>query len=157
MENPIKLIYKFNNDAGLLANGYDDFLESSFQIEEALEGFDLTDLCSELNLTETLGPKDVSRVLLNTLGSTKDNPFKEYPKVPDVDRLDKACDAVIYAVGSMAKLGLNPHQITKALNVVMHANQAKLHMPTDQYGKLCKPEGFVPPEDKLQLILDERS
>jgi hypothetical protein len=57
----------------------------------------------------------------------------------------------------MAKLGLDPQQITKALNIVMHANQAKLFMPTDQHGKLCKPEGFIPPEDKLQLILDERT
>ena len=37
--NFIEDIYSFNEKAGLLENGYDDFLESSFQIEEALEGF----------------------------------------------------------------------------------------------------------------------
>ena len=40
MLNPIKRITQFNQDAGLLGKGYDDFLESSFQIEEALEGFE---------------------------------------------------------------------------------------------------------------------
>ena len=35
----VQQIYDFNKQAGLLEKGYDDFLESSFQIEEALEGF----------------------------------------------------------------------------------------------------------------------
>ena len=37
--NFIQQIYDFNQQAGLLDKGYDDFPESSFQIEEALEGF----------------------------------------------------------------------------------------------------------------------
>ena len=38
MLNPIKEIVKWQRDAGNAAKPYDDFLESSFQIEEALEG-----------------------------------------------------------------------------------------------------------------------
>ena len=34
MENPIKLIHKFNKEAGLIDQGYDDFLESSFQLRK---------------------------------------------------------------------------------------------------------------------------
>ena len=162
MNNPIKEIYRFNQQAGLLKNGYDDFLESSFQIEEALEGFGnlnklytntsvgnskLAELSSSMDLP-LVDAKLVSRVITDQAGTFSGT---------DVDRLDKACDAVVFAVGSMAKLGLNPQQITKALNVVMKANFQKLSMPKDEHGKLTKPENFVGPEADLQKILDERS
>lgn len=150
MINPIKQIYDFNHKAGLTERGYDDFLENSFQIEEALEGFDLTDLDMHLHGDGSQVPltaKDMSRsILLHCKGT-----------LSDVDRLDKACDAVIFAVGSMTKLGLNPQQITKALNTVMQCNLAKLDMHKDEFGKITKPANFVGPEAKLQAILDERS
>lgn len=153
MQNPIKQIVKFNEQAGLLEKGYDDSLEASFQIEEALEGFTgLVELGSLLNsLTDS--PKDISREIVYLVQESDTT-------IPDVDRLDKACDAVVFAVGSMAKLGLNSQQITKALNVVMQANTAKLQCPKDSHGKLCKPDDFdekYAPEPKLQAILDERN
>ena len=144
MENPIKLIHKFNKEAGLLDQGYDDFLESSFQIEEALEGFDLSTLPNQIGGE---GPKGTSRQICKPLTYTG----------TDVDRLDKACDAVVFAVGSMAKLGLNPQEITKALNVVMHKNFEKLGAPKDEFGKQLKPEGWTGPEPELQKILLNRS
>jgi hypothetical protein len=153
MENPIKLIYKFNREAGLLDQGYDDFLESSFQIEEALEGFNLRWLIRDLHdddLMDDANAKQVSRSIIQSA-------TEEVTNISDVDRLDKACDAVVFAVGSMAKLGLNPQEITKALNVVMHKNFEKLHCPKDEFGKLTKPVDFVGPEPELQLILDARS
>lgn len=151
MENPIKLIYKFNKEAGLLDRGFDDALESSFQIEEALEGFEsLADLGKLFHLTPLEStPKQLSRDIVATA-------HKRNHEISDVERLDKACDAVVFAVGSMSKLGLNPQQITKALNTVMQANLAKLNMPRDSHGKLTKPPGFVGPEPELQKILDER-
>jgi len=150
MRNPIKDIIKFNKDANLLGKGYSDALESSFQIEEALEGFDgLDKICEQLmgpdHPTEKM-PKEISRYLMKNVEFTGS----------DVDRLDKACDAIVFAVGSMAKLGLNYQQIVRALNAVMKSNQAKLAMPKDEYGKLMKPDDFVGPEPELQKILDER-
>jgi len=136
MENPIKSIVAFNKKAGLLDNGYNDFLEASCLIEEAFEGFDHLGNYSA---------KDRARLLMedaNFLGT-------------NVDRLDKACDATVFAIGSMAKLGLNAQEITKALNIVMKANNQKLGMPKDEYGKLQKPDNFNPPEPQLQLLLDE--
>jgi len=163
MENPIKRIVKFNQDAGLIEGGYDDFLESSFQIEEALEGFSFVhELGIDLNLECTdddrLTPKDVSRAIVSraiaTLESLDGTSTPE--TLQDVDRLDKACDAVIFAVGSMSKLGLNAQQITQALNIVIDANQAKLKCPKDEFGKIIKPIDFVGPEPKLQALLDKR-
>jgi len=150
MLNPIKEIYKFNQQAGLLGKGYDDFLESSFQIEDALEGFNLDVLPTLLSMAPEDGipsPKTISRkIIWHTNGHT----------MTDVDRLDKACDAVVFAVGSMAKLGLNHHEITKALNIVMSANFAKLGAPKDTFGKQLKPEGWTGPEPELQKLLDAR-
>ena len=156
MENPVKAIYKFQKDAGLLDKDYDDFLESSFQIEEALEGLrDLPYLATRLHpdgefYEKNATPKECARQITRLAMTDDKTPLS------DVDRLDKACDAVVFAIGSMAKLGLNPHQITKALNVVNYHNRQKLSMAKDEHGKLLKPEGFVGPEPELQKILDER-
>ena len=100
MQNPIKRIVQFNQKAGLLEQGYDDFLESSFQIEEALEG-----LPSVANLAEVVNaksdkPKDVARKIVEIAN--------DGPSPSDIERLDKACDAVVFAIGSMLNLAL-PH------------------------------------------------
>ena len=158
-------IYDFNLKAGLLDKPYNDFLESSFQIEEALEGFDpnrlrrlyslLTSLTKSVELSEEFDvtPKDVSREVVARVNksTTGDN------NIPDVERLDKAIDALVFAVGSMAKLKLTPEQITRAISVVTQANLQKLSMPKDEFGKLTKPADFVGPEVQLQSILDERN
>ena len=153
----VQQIYDFNKQAGLLEKGYDDFLESSFQIEEALEGFgDLPYLQVRLHsegkhYEELCNPKEISRQIIR-LAEMDSKPTN----IPDVDRLDKACDAVVFAIGSMAKLGLTPAQIVEAMHIVTEANLQKLSMPKDEHGKLTKPANFVGPETKLQAILDKR-
>ena len=155
MLNPIKEIVKWQRDAGNAAKPYDDFLESSFQIEEALEGFtDLFELAKVLSRSDKItvkseSPKDLSRAII-ALAST------EYDDISNVERLDKACDAIIFAIGSMTKLGLDHHAITKALNIVNDANKAKLGMSRDAEGKLLKPDNWekYSPEPLLQKLLD---
>ena len=122
MLNPIKEIVKWQRDAGNAAKPYDDFLESSFQIEEALEGYEI-----EYGFTVDLDtPKEMSRTIVRAQG-----PFIG----TDVDRLDKACKAAIIAIGSMTKLGLEPHDIAKALCLQLDKENRK---------------------DKLKEILDKR-
>ena len=151
----IEQIYTFNKSAGLLDKPYSDFLESSFQIEEALEGFSGLSVLQNLLIEEPIDgyskakAKDLSRAIV-TLVNQDD-------VLLDVDRLDKACDAVVFAFGSMFKLGLTPEQAARAVSVVMSANQAKLSMPKDAHGKLTKSPNFIGPEEKLQQILDERN
>ena len=154
MENPIKLIHKFNKEAGLLDKGYDDFRESSFQVEEALESFEMSSLIEKLGIDPSSSPEDVSRETLRLCVSDTE---KSGATISDVDRLDKACDAVVFAVGSMSKLGLNPQQITKALNEKKKKNFEKLHCPKDEFGKLTKPDSFIPPQEELQKLLNERT
>ena len=140
-------IYDFNLKAGLLDQPYSDFLESAFQIEEALEGHDLANATISI-VTTNHTASGISRELLNQFG---------VKTIPDVDRLDKAIDALVFAVGSMSKLKLTPEQITRAISVVTQANLQKLSMPKDEFGKLTKPADFVGPEVQLQSILDERN
>ena len=140
----IDAIYQFNEQAGLLEQGYNDFSESAYQIEEALEGYEIAQ-----GFTVHLDtPKEMSRTIVRAQG-----PFIG----TDVDRLDKAIDAIVFAVGSIAKLGLTPPQIREAIEIVTTANLQKLSMPKDEFGKLTKPANFVGPETKLQELLDRRS
>lgn len=154
MTNIIQQVYDFNVKADLLSKGYSDTLESAFQIEEALEGFpNISAVYHLLNTTEEISNKtarDTSRAIVHI--ASLDSTFQ----ISDVDRLDKACDAIVFAIGSMAKLGLTPSQIEQALNIVTSANLQKLDMPKDDHGKLTKPADFVGPEVELQKILDER-
>ena len=80
-----------------------------------------------------------------------------YPtQLTDVERLDKACDAIIFAFGYIFKLGLTPEQASRALSIVMAANMQKLTMPRDSYGKQMKNPNFVGPETALSKLLAER-
>ena len=157
MLNPIKEIYNWQKAAGNLDKPYDDFLESSFQIEEALEGFNsleyLGKLLTEDEMCTESDPKILSRMVVN---AALDTELSGYEDITDVDRLDKACDAIIFAIGSMTKLGLDHHAITKALNIVNDANKAKLGMSRDSEGKLLKPDNWekYSPEPLLQKLLD---
>lgn len=153
MENPIKSIVAFNKKAGLLDDGHDDAFESSMIIEEALEGYDLVDLAEMLD-SDDCTPKGMSRKIIDIAENCQSS---MYPNViTEVQSLDKAVDQFIFAVGSMAKLGLSPQQITQAVNIVMKANNTKLGQPKDSRGKLMKPENFVGPEPELQALLDRR-
>lgn len=160
MSNPIHQIYEFNQKAGLLDKPYSDFLESSFQVEEALEGFDcLYVLAKYVNLDPTTPklPREIARKVVSIAqDGVSPDPSNPPKPLPDLDRLDKALDAIVFAFGSIFKLGLTPEQALRALSAVMQANLQKLSMPKDSHGKLTKPADFVGPESQLQLILKER-
>ena len=159
MENTVKAICQFNDKAGLSNRPFDDKLEASFLIEEALEDFDRLDILAEILSKNTLGvevksssPKDISRAI--TAIALSDNCV-----VSDRDRFDKHIDAYVYTTGAMRKLKLTPQQIEAGILVVNQANLKKLGAPKDEHGKLTKPEGWeqFAPEAKLQAILDKRT
>ena len=145
-------IYEFNKLAGLLDQPLDDYREASFLIEESLEGFDLQMLAHFIHSEPT--PKAVSRSIVTYCRESQSG---MYPTVlTDVERLDKAIDAAVFAFGYIYKLGLTPDQAARAVSAVMQANKQKLTMPRDSFGKLLKPDSFEGPEAKLQRILEER-
>lgn len=159
MENTVKAICQFNDKAGLSQRDFNDRLESSFLIEESLEGFDRLDILAEILSKNTLGvkvlsssPKDISRAITAIAMSDE-------CVVSDKDRFDKHIDAYVYTTGAMRKLKLTPQQIESGILVVNQANLKKLGAPKDEHGKLTKPEGWeqYAPEAKLQAILDKRT
>lgn len=146
--NVLKTIYRFNDEAGLLEAGYSDERECAFPIEEALEGFINIALANVLNLNNLASPKDISRKIIN---------YTVNPNlISDVDRMDKHLDTIVFAFGSLFKLGLTPQQAIRGLEVVMAANMKKLTAGKDEHGKQKKNDDFVGPEVELQKILDER-
>ena len=159
MENTVKAICQFNDKAGLSQRDFNDRLESSFLIEESLEGFDRLDILAEILSKNTLGvkvlsssPKDISRAITAIAMSDE-------CVISDRDRFDKHIDAYVYTTGAMRKLKLTPQQIEAGIIVVNQANLKKLGAPKDEHGKLTKPEGWeqFAPEAKLQAILDKRT
>ena len=130
------------------AGDYNDIKEAAYQIEEALEGFDLFDMQntirSDFNGEDT--PKEWSRLIVNSTDGS-------YMK--DVDRFDKHIDSIYFNIGSLHKLGLTPYQIVEGLQVVHNANLQKSGTK-DSQGKVIKPSNFVNPESQLQKILDNR-
>ena len=153
MSDFITEIYEFNKLAGLLDQPLDDYREASFIIEEALEGFDLQKLAHFLH-SDGQTPKTVARSIVTYCRESQSG---MYPTaLTDVERLDKACDAAVFAFGYMFKLGLTPEQAMRAMSIVMAANRQKLTMPRDSFGKLMKSDNFVEPTEKLQKLLEER-
>ena len=153
MTNPIKNIYRFNQEAGLLDKGYYDARECAYPVEEMLEGFNIEETARGFGLPAHIEatPKNLSRYILASV--MEETRFS----LPDVDRFDKHLDAIVFNFGSLFKLGLTPQQVMKGLSVVMQANMQKLRAGQDSEGKQLKPKDFVGPEKQLQKILDERS
>ena len=152
MSDFVTEIYEFNKLAGLLDQPLDDYREASFIIEEALEGFDLQKLSHFLHSNDQQ-PKTVARSIVTYCRESQSNMYPT--ELTDVERLDKAVDAAVFAFGYMFKLGLTPEQASRAMSIVMAANKQKLTMPRDSFGKLMKNHDFTEPEAELQLLLEE--
>ena len=76
-----------------------------------------------------------------------------------VQLVDKYVDAIIYAVGSLGKMGLTHQDISAAINIVTEANMKKTLNPVyDDDGKLLKPADWdkYDPEYKLLNLIDKR-
>ena len=166
MENPIKSIYKFNKEAGLLEAGYNHLREPAFLIEEAIESFNTPEYLYNLltGKAETFmdnikneSPKELSRAIIRAVYSED----LSGSQISDLEIFDKHIDAFIYTVGSMAKLGLSPQQIEAGIAVVMHSNFKKIGSKKDSEGKQLKPDNWPEIEAeqvrKLQEILDKRA
>lgn len=151
MRNPLQAIVSFNEKAGLLKEPFNDKKESAYLIEEALESFDVSYLgkiiCLEPNKIDS--PKEVARGLIANTLPLQDLLAKEHI-------VDKYLDAVVFAVGALAKMGLSHQDITHLLNVVTDCNMKKLTVGTDSEGKQLKPDNWVGPEEKIKAYLNSK-
>ena len=152
MENSLKAVHAWQHASGNVAKGYDAKREAAFQIEEALEELDSTDVLVKIltdagvNVVDN-SPKEISRAIVSIAHSGRE--------IKKVKALDKHIDSIIFDIGSIAKLGLSPQELNKAILIVNRANQQKLvNASFDSENKLNKPDNFVCPEMELQKLLD---
>ena len=154
MTNIIQGIYDFNEAAGLLGKGMDSFMETAYILEEAVEGYEDVFNMPEDPKAPVVTARSWAVGFLNQVKDAKE--ARNLPMPTEVAEVDKAIDGIIFNAGKLAKMGLNPKQIERMINIVTSANMAKLGGPKDDLGKQLKPEGWVGPESALQLVLDER-
>ena len=149
MRNPIEAIVAFNQKAGLLDSEFNDLKESAYLVEEALEPYDVAYLASLFSIDET-SHKSVARAIVANTSASKE-------PITKVVTVDKYLDAIVFAVGALAKQGLSHQDITHLLNVVTLCNMKKLTVGTDSEGKQLKPDDWVGPEERIYSYLDKRS
>lgn len=137
MVNSVKLVHKWNADAGLLDKD-DRWLESYMLLEELFEGMGIPE------------PKHEAKAFIEAVKQRKN--LKE---VNDVEWLDHLCDIEFILHGSKAKMGLTPQQDNASIMAVYTANLQKLKAGKDSAGKQVKPVGFKGPEEALQKILNK--
>jgi predicted HAD superfamily Cof-like phosphohydrolase len=74
-----------------------------------------------------------------------------------VDQVDACGDAIIFAIGGMARMGLTPLDIDRVLHAIMDANfEKKAGVKPGREGApdAVKPEGWVGPEERIKVILN---
>lgn len=144
MKNPIQAIIDFNVKAGFIKSDVsepNDYNESAYLIEEALEPYGVNYLAHILGIDKSnekfaKNPqREVAKAIMVHV-ETNGKPTK-------LELVDKYLDAIVYAVGSLGKLGLSHQDITAGLNIVTEANMKKTANPVyDESGKLMKPDNW---------------
>lgn len=77
--------------------------------------------------------------------------WKQDWKGPDiVEAIDGLCDLAFVTFGAFDAFGVDaePHW-----DAVHEANMTKANAPKDQNGKVMKPPGFEPPQEKIRALL----
>lgn len=158
MTNPIQRIVEFNKKAGLLDKQFSNINESSYLIEEALEGFGVDYLTSFFRVDPNTDKykKNPHRAIAQAILCHCDaHPDIEFDHTVSVASVDKFLDAIIYGIGGLAKQGLSHQDISHLLNVVNDANMHKIGAPKDSEGKQLKPDNWekFDPEPKIHNFL----
>ncbi len=76
----------------------------------------------------------------------------------DLKKLDALADIVYVAIGAMWKMGLSKNQIVTAMHIVCDSNDTKeVHkVPPRIKANIVKGPNYVPPDQQLEALLDER-
>lgn len=77
-----------------------------------------------------------------------------------IGMIDSLVDGLYFGVGGLYKLGLPPEAISEIVLAVHEANMTKkkgtvAHRATDGAVDAVKPNGWIPPEERIGQILDK--
>ena len=102
--------------------------------------------------------EDAPDLLVNLLEEELDEYGVAYVDNVEVDQLDALVDIIYIAIGGMWKMGLSAEQIEAAIHIVCDSNDSKSAKKTPSHIKANIDKGaeFIPPEPRLQEILDAR-
>ena len=74
--------------------------------------------------------------------------------------VDGVLDLCYFAIGGLYRAGLTEEKITKCFNVIHTANMQKQQGVQEKRGgkaiDAVKPEGWIPPEQQIRKILEEK-
>jgi predicted HAD superfamily Cof-like phosphohydrolase len=79
--------------------------------------------------------------------------------VTTADEVDALVDLVIFALGGLYRMGLSPDQARECFTAVMEANfekkaGVKPGREVSGVADAVKPDGWVPPEERIEQILE---
>jgi predicted HAD superfamily Cof-like phosphohydrolase len=75
-------------------------------------------------------------------------PINEYPDL--FEAVDGLCDLLYVVFGAFDAFGIDAEPF---FQLVHEANMTKANAPKDEHGKVMKPPGFVPPQDRIRELL----
>jgi predicted HAD superfamily Cof-like phosphohydrolase len=76
---------------------------------------------------------------------------EEHCTQPDlVEAVDGLCDLLYVVFGAFDAFGIDAEPF---FQLVHEANMTKANAPKDAHGKVCKPPGFVPPQERIRELL----
>jgi predicted HAD superfamily Cof-like phosphohydrolase len=76
---------------------------------------------------------------------------KEDPHGPDtIEAVDGLCDLLYVVFGAFDAFGIDAEPF---FQLVHEANMTKANAPKDAHGKVMKPPGFVPPQERIRELL----
>lgn len=73
-----------------------------------------------------------------------------------IGQVDACCDAAVFAIGGLARIGLTSDQALECIHAVMDANfekKAGVKPGREGAADAVKPEGWVGPEERIKEIL----
>lgn len=77
--------------------------------------------------------------------------FRAPVPAPDlVEAVDGLCDLLYVVFGAFDAFGIDAEPF---FQLVHEANMTKANAPKDENGKVCKPPGFVPPQERIRELL----
>lgn len=77
--------------------------------------------------------------------------MKDWKAAPDlVEAVDGLCDLLYVVFGAFDAFGIDAEPF---FQLVHEANMTKANAPKDAHGKVCKPPGFVPPQECIRELL----
>jgi predicted HAD superfamily Cof-like phosphohydrolase len=134
----------FNASVGAIRGDTPDMRDAELRarliLEEAVE-----------TVVAMVGNNAVVDMLDDHANYHRDRFWEGITESPDlVEAVDGLCDLLYVVFGAFDAFGIDAEPF---FQLVHEANMTKANAPKDAHGKVCKPPGFVPPQERIRELL----